>query len=133
VSRGNVEVVRQTLRAFGLRDAELAGEVMAPDVEWEPATPAALEGEVYRGAEQVTAAAQGLWELWEEFRFEETEIREQGDSIVWLGHAVMKGSGSQVELRQEFGIHFELRDGKVARARARLSWAEALELAGLEE
>jgi hypothetical protein len=67
------------------------------------------------------------------FRFEETEMRDLGGSLVWLGRVHMKGGASQVELDQEFGIYCLLRDGKVVRATACRSWTEALEAAGLRE
>jgi ketosteroid isomerase-like protein len=70
-----------------------------------------------------------LWETWEVFRFEETEVRELGDSVVWLGQVHMKGATSQLELDHEFGICSEFRDGKASRGRGFLSWSEALEAA----
>jgi ketosteroid isomerase-like protein len=81
----------------------------------------------------VAQAAAALWETWEVFRFEETEIRDLGDSLVWLGRVHLKGSASQVELDQEFGVHFSVRGGKVVRRRAFPSWEEALGAAGIQE
>jgi ketosteroid isomerase-like protein len=132
MSEERVEVVRRILRAFGDRDTDSASEYLEPDVEWEPATPAALEGAVHRGREKVLEAAASLWELWEVFRFEEAEVRDHGDSILWLGYVLIKGSGSKVELRQEFAVHFEMEGKRIRRARARLSWDEGFEAAGLE-
>jgi len=45
----------------------------------------------------------------------------------------MKGTASRVELDQEFGLDCLLRDSKLVRATAFLSWTEALEAAGLWE
>jgi hypothetical protein len=67
------------------------------------------------------------------FRFTETETRNLGDSLVWLGRVRMKGTASRVELDQEFGLDCLLRDSKLVRATAFLSWTEALEAAGLRE
>jgi ketosteroid isomerase-like protein len=133
MSQENVEVLRRVLEAWNRRDADLGRQYLAPDVEWEPATPAVLEGAVHRGYDEVSSAAATLWEIWEVFRFEEAEIRDLGDSVVWLGHVHIKGGASHVELDQEFGIHSVLRDEKIARAKAFLSWKEALEAAGLSE
>jgi hypothetical protein len=83
--------------------------------------------------DEVAEAAAALWALWEVFRFEETEVRDHGDSLLWLGHVRIKGSGSHVELRQEFSIHFEMRGAMIFRARAYLSWEEGLEAAGLRD
>jgi ketosteroid isomerase-like protein len=133
VSEENVEVVRKVLAAWNERDPDPALGYLAPEVEWEPATPAALELAVYRGREEVATATNALWELWEEFRFDEAEVRDLGDVVLWLGSVHIKGSGSQVELDQEFAIHLVLRDGQILRAKAMLSWQEGLEAAGLWE
>jgi hypothetical protein len=61
-----------------------------------------------------------VWETWEEFRFQESEVRDLGDSVLWLGRVKMKGGASHVELDQEFAIHAVLRNRK-ARPCARFS------------
>jgi ketosteroid isomerase-like protein len=55
------------------------------------------------------------------FQFEEAEVRDLGDSVLWLGRVHMRGTASQVELDQEFANHIEVRDGKIVRAQAFLS------------
>jgi ketosteroid isomerase-like protein len=132
MSRKNVEVLRRALDAWNRRDADAARLYLAPDIEWEPASPAVVEGAVYRGYDEVAAATAALWATWDVFRFEETEIRDLKDSVVWLGQVHVEGSASHVELDQEFGVHCLVREGKVVRAKAFLSWKEALEAAGLE-
>ena len=133
MSEENVEIVRQTLKAFSDRDADAASTYLAPEIEWEPATPAVLEGAVYRGREEVAEATASLWELWACSRFEETDVRDLGDSVLWLGLVHAAGSGSHVELDQKFATHIELRGGRIVRAKAYLSWEEGLEAAGLRE
>jgi ketosteroid isomerase-like protein len=133
MSQENVEVVRRVVQAFSDRDADVASSYLAPEIEWEPASPAALERAVYRGRDEVAGATAELWEVWDVFRFEESEVRDLGDSVLWLGHVGLRGGGSQVELQQEFANLAELRDGKIVRGRAYLSWAEGLEAAGLSE
>ncbi len=64
---------------------------------------------------------------------EERELRDLGDSIVWLGRAQMRGGASHIELDQEFAVHFLVREGKIVRLRGFLAWQEALEAAGLED
>jgi ketosteroid isomerase-like protein len=133
VSEDDVEIVRRVLAAWNRRDPDAARIHLAPEIEWEPASPSAVERSVYRGHDEVAHAAAALWETWEVFRFDETEIRVLGDSLVWLGHVHLKGSASQVELDQVFGITFSLRGGKVVRGRAFPSWEGALEAAGFED
>ncbi len=133
MSRSNVEVVRQLVEAFNQRDFAAMSAWFAPDVEWKPAGPAAVERSVYRGRDEVAVGFAATWEAWELFRVEESEVRDAGDSVVWLGNAKLRGSASQVEFEQPFAIHFLLRDGKVTRLRGFLEWREALGAAGLEE
>jgi ketosteroid isomerase-like protein len=133
MSEENVEIVRRTLEAFSDRDVDGASYHLAADIEWEPASPTAVEHAIYRGRDEVAEATAALWEIWDVFRFEETEVRDLGDSVLWLGHVHMKGGASQLELDQEFANHIDLRDGKIVRARAFLSWREGLEDAGLRE
>jgi ketosteroid isomerase-like protein len=99
-----VDVVRRVLDAWNRREPDSAQSLLAPDIELEPASPAVVERSVYRGYEEVASATSALWETWETFRFEESETRDLGDSLVWLGHVHVKGSASQAELDQEFGI-----------------------------
>ena len=73
-----------------------------------------------------------VWETWGEFRFEESEVRDLVDSVLWLGRVKMKGRASHVELDQELAFRAELRGGKVARLKAFLAWQDALANAGLE-
>ena len=87
---------------------------------------------MYRGPEECARGFAAVWETWEEFRFEEGEVRDLGDSVLWLGRVHMKGGASQLELDQEFANLFLLRDGLIARSTAFLSWAEALQAAGLD-
>jgi hypothetical protein len=67
------------------------------------------------------------------FRLEESEIRDLGDSIVWLGHVHARGRTSHVKLDHDFAVHILARDDKAIRAEAFLTWQEALEAAGLTE
>ena len=67
------------------------------------------------------------------FRVEESEVRDLGDSVVWLGRARLKGGTSQVDFGQPFAIHFRVRGGKITRFRGFVNWQEALEAAGLSE
>ena len=129
----NVEVVRELVAAWNRHDAELASDYLAADIEWAPAGPAAVERVVYRGRGECARGFDAVWETWEEFRFEEREVRELDDSVLWLGRVHMRGGSSQIELDQEFANLFQLRDHLVARATAFLDWGEAMEAAGLAE
>src|SRR5881392_2795606 len=103
MSQENVEIVGKAIEAWNQREADLLLSYAAPEVEWMPAGPAAVERTVYRGYEEVATGFAAVWETWEEFRF------------------------------QESAIHAVLRNGKVTAARTFLAWEEALAAAGLPE
>ena len=68
------------------------------------------------------------------FTLEESEVRDLGDSVVWLGSARLRGGdASHVEFDQEFAIHLLVRGGKIVRFRGFRVWREALEAAGFPE
>ena len=133
MSSPGVEVVRKGFEALNQRDADLWLTYAAPEIEWIPAGPAAIERRVYHGHEEVANGLASLWENWDVFRFEEGEVRDLGDSVLWLGRAKLRGRASQVELDQEFALHSLVRSDKFIRVHAFLSWTEALEAVGLRE
>jgi hypothetical protein len=53
--------------------------------------------------------------------------------VLWLGHLKLRGATSHVELEQEFGVRFVLRDGLLVTIQAFIGWREALEAVGLRE
>jgi ketosteroid isomerase-like protein len=132
MSQENVEVVRNGIAAWNRRDAELWLTYAAPEIEWVPAGPAAVEQAIYKGYDEVSRGLAAVWDTWEVFEFAEGEVRDLGDSVLWLGHVKMRGGTSHVELDQEFALHSVLGDGKFIRVQAFLSWREALDAAGLE-
>jgi hypothetical protein len=104
-----------------------------PEIEWAPIGPAAVERAVYRGRDEVSGGFAATWETWEVFQLEEHEARDLGDSVLWLGHAQMKGGTSNVEFDQEFALRIAIDGGKIVRIKGFQTWDEALEAAGLEE
>jgi ketosteroid isomerase-like protein len=131
MSSKNVEMVRQLVQAFNRRDLAGMSQMFDREIEWEPGGPAAVERAVYRGRDEVSRGFAATWETWEVFHVEESELRDLGDSIVWLGRAQMRGGASHVELDQEFAIHFLVRGNKIVRVQGFRGWQEALEAAGL--
>jgi hypothetical protein len=126
-----VEIMRKGIDAWNQRDADLWLSYAAPEIEWSPAGPAAVESAVYRGYEEVASGFESVWQTWEEFRFEESEVRDLDGSVLWLGRVKMKGAASHLELDQEFAIRAVLRGDKVVSVKAFLSWRDALQAVGL--
>jgi ketosteroid isomerase-like protein len=121
------ELVERTRRIFEAdrRDSDAIMQFFAPDAVWE-----------VRGAAESSSVwppfpASTTWDTWERFEFEESEMRDLGDSVLCLGRVKMRGSASQVELDQEFAVHGLVRDGKLIRVLTFLSWQEALGAVGL--
>ena len=133
MSEENVDVARQLIQAFNRRDLAAMTERFAPDVEWKPGGPAAVERAVYRGRDEVSDGFAETWETWEVFDLEEHEVRDLGDSILWLGRAQMRGVAGHIELDQEFAVHFLIDGGKIVRIMGFRTWREALEAAGLSD
>jgi ketosteroid isomerase-like protein len=130
MSQANVEVARKGIEAWNRRDADLWLTYAAPEIEWIPAGPAAVEQSVYNGYDEAARGLAAVWDTWEVFEFVESEMRDLGDSVLWLGHVKMRGGTSHVELDQEFALHSLVRDGRLIRVKAFLSWQDALEEAG---
>jgi ketosteroid isomerase-like protein len=133
MSEENVQVVRQLVEAFNQRDLAAMTQWFAPDVEWQPGGPAAVERALYRGRDEVSAGFAAMWETWERFHVEESEVRAMGNSVVWLGRARLRGEASHMDFDQPFAIHFLVRGGTICRLRGFLDWHEALDVAGLSE
>jgi ketosteroid isomerase-like protein len=129
MSKENVEVVRRVIAAYSEGDRDAAVRLLHPAIEWEPAGPGGVERTVYRGLEEVARARDALSEIWDAMRLEETDVQDLGESVLWLGRIHLKGSGSDLELDQEFAQLFLVRDGQVVRSKAFLSWREGLEAA----
>jgi hypothetical protein len=127
MSQANVDLARKGIEAWNQRDADLWLTYASPEIEWIPAGPAAVEQAVYSGYDDAARGLAAVWDTWEVFEFVEGEMRDLGDSVLWLGHVKMRGGSSHIELDQEFALHSVVRDGKLIRVKAFLSWQEALD------
>src|SRR5438128_1818179 len=131
MSEANVELLRVGIDAWNQSEADLWLNYAAPEIEWMPAGRWAVERAVDRGYEDVRRWIEAAWETWDVFEFKESEMRDLGDSVLWLGRVKMRGGTSGVELDQEFAIHSVVRNGKFILIHTFLSWREALEAVGL--
>jgi ketosteroid isomerase-like protein len=134
MSEENVELVRQFVQAFNRRDLAAMTRSLDSNVEWTPGGPAAVERPLYRGPDEVANGFATSWETWELFHLEESEVRDLGDSLLWLGRARLRGGdASHIELDQEFAVHLQVHGGKITRFRGFREWDQALEAVGLSE
>jgi ketosteroid isomerase-like protein len=130
MSQERVEIVRQGIEAWNRHDFEHGADSLADDVEWIPASPAAVEQAVYQGKADVARAFNQIWDTWDLWEFEEQEVRDLGDSVLWLGRVHMRGGASQVEITQEAANLLEFDGEKIVRVRGFRSWQDAIEAAG---
>jgi ketosteroid isomerase-like protein len=131
MSQENVEVVRQLVEAFNRRDLAALTQRFDPEIVWRPGGPAAVERSVYRGRDQVAGGFAATWETWDVFHLDESEVRDLGDSVLWLGRARMRGDASHVEFDQEFAVRLHMDGGSFVRLDGFAEWQVALEAAGL--
>src|SRR5438477_13193171 len=96
MSDENVELVRKGIAAWNRRDAELWLTYAAPEIEWVPAGPAAVERAVYRGYEEVANGFESVWQTWDLFQFEESQVRELADSVLCLGGSRCAGARARL-------------------------------------
>jgi ketosteroid isomerase-like protein len=62
MSTANVETVRKGIEAWNRRDADLWLTYAAPEIEWTPAGPAAVERTIYRGYAEVASGFESVWQ-----------------------------------------------------------------------
>lgn len=133
MSRENVEILQKALAAWNQHDSDLWLSYAAPEIEWKPAGPAAVEAAVYRGRDEVASGIAAVWETWGVFNFHDGEWRDLGDSVLWLGRVQMRGTASGVELDQEFAVLGVMRGGKLIQVHTFVTRREALDAVGLAE
>src|SRR5436190_19711863 len=102
MSHENVEIVRSGIEAWNQHDAERWLSYAAPEIEWRPAGPAAVESTVYRCHDDVGKGFASVWQSWGLFAFAEREVRDIADDVLRLGRGRIKGPASQVDLDGEF-------------------------------
>src|ERR1700730_6462791 len=133
MSQENVELLRRGVEAWNRRELDVGLPLGTPHVEWMPAGPAAVEQTVYRGYDEVRDGIEAVFETWEVFEFQESEVQDLGEATLWLGRVRMRGNASGVELDQEFAIYSVARDGRMALIHSFLSWQGRLQGVGLAE
>jgi len=132
LSQESVRMARELIEAWNRRDIDALLAAAAPDVEWTPTGPAAIESSVYRGPEEIARGFESTWQGWDEFRFEESEIRDLGQSALF-GRATVRGAASHVRLDQEWAVLIAFTDRAVTSLRAFPASRDGLAAVGLEE
>jgi ketosteroid isomerase-like protein len=131
MSEENVEVVRSAF-AVVIIPGDPRGMIAACDPGFEMHLVAPGGGPArYAGPEGIREFFRDVAESWESFRFEATDIRDLGDSVLVLGDVRGCGRGSGVQVDDRWAWIVELRDGRAISLRGFVDEHEALEAAGL--
>src|SRR3954451_6595376 len=131
MSRGNIDVVRESVDAVNRGDIDQVLAFTAADAELHSAIIGGAEGNVYRGHNGFRKWFAESTAIFEQLDTELTEFRTVDDRVVAFGRIYARGRESGLELDSETGWVFTVRDGKVVKAEGFLSRTEALEAAGL--
>jgi ketosteroid isomerase-like protein len=139
MSQENVEIARRLWEEFqaGLERGDPGAwfdpEAVAEDYEWTVPTP--LDGRsVWRGREGFVEFIRTWTEQFEDWSIRVERWIDAGEGrVVALTRQTATGKGSGVPVELNLGQVWEFDAGRLARMRAYLTHAEALEAAGLRE
>lgn len=133
MSAQNIELIKRGVDAFNRRDLETFADLATDDFVWLPALPGALDGGTYAGRSGISRYFSESQSTWNRLTVLFDELRDLGDSVLLLGRAIGRGSGSGAEVEMPLAFIAEIRDGQISKATTYLSHADALKAAGLED
>jgi ketosteroid isomerase-like protein len=131
MSHENVEVVRAMFDAFTSGDPDGTNEFWDAEGEWRPAMAGWVEDRVYRGHKDLRCYWDELHASFSDVRVEGLELSDLGDRVLALYRLRVRGRDSDLTIDQLAGAVYELRSGKIVRARSYLDQAEAMKAVGL--
>jgi ketosteroid isomerase-like protein len=129
----SLETVMRGIDAFNRRDVDLIAELTTPDFAWFPALPGAFAADGYRGRKGVETYLGEIESTWKELRLVVEELRELGDTVLFLGRAEARGRSSGAAVDAAVAIVYQFRGEKISCSRAYLDPGEALRAAGLSQ
>ena len=140
MSQENVEIVRRVLEDFqtamerGDPGAVFDSDAATDDFEWIVPEPGFEGRSVWRGREGFVEFMRTWTEEFEDWSIRLERLIDAGDDrVVALSHQSATGKASGAPIEWKNGQVWELKDGRVVRARNYLNHAAALEAAGLSE
>jgi ketosteroid isomerase-like protein len=129
----DMDIVRAVFDAFAQRDIARVEQVISEDMEFHAVTAevAGRDGP-YRGHAGMELYFADVDEIWDEINLTPIDFEQVGDVVLVTGRVWARGGGRVVD--SSTGWLFEVRDGRIARARVFESAAEAAAAAktGLE-
>ena len=134
MSQENVELVRESCKAWVRGDFDATFERFHPEIEWDTTRfEDWVESKVYRGKDEVRRFLDEWLAVWDSYEAGVEKVVEAGDAVVVFWWQRMTGRQSGVPVELNSGQVWTLRGGKVLRTENYTDRDEALEAAGLEE
>jgi ketosteroid isomerase-like protein len=133
VSQQNVHVVEAGLQAFNRRDVAGFADLTTDDFVWLPALPGVVEGSSYLGRSGIGRYFAESRDTWEQLTVVCDQLRDLDSSVLALGRAVGRGSGSGAGVEMPLAFIAEFRGDQISKASTYLNHADALKAAGLED
>ncbi len=131
MARTAVELLREAFEAFNSEDVDRIVAVTAADFEGVVPPELSAEPDTYRGHSGIRRYFESFQEVMDDIRFELDEFWEAGESVVAVVRLTAKGRQTEIAVEQRLAQVWTVRDGKIRRAYAYTSLAEAFEAAGL--
>jgi uncharacterized protein len=133
MSRENVEVVRAAMDAMSARGRDGVADFLEPTIEFEEDARFPEAG-TYSGHDEVLRYMGEFTAQFEEYVFTLEDVIDAGqDTILACLHIRGRGKGSSARFDTHAGWICTVRDGRIARVKAYLHRADALEAVGLSE
>src|SRR6185437_9662367 len=130
MSRENVELIEQSLDAYGRRDVETLRAINHPDMELDWSASRGFQAGVYRGFDEALRFYREYFAVFDEIIFESLSFIEAGDSVVVPNVARQRGRDG-IEVTARSALVFTVRDRRIARICLYQETAQALKAVGL--
>lgn len=114
LKQSNLEATQNLFAIWNTRDFEALIPFVTEDIEWVPATMAAVEGNSFNGINGLRRFFDEWDKTWAKWEVEPSDIREMGDHVLIIGRVKGEGRASGLELDQPVAYLFEFRDGLLA-------------------
>jgi ketosteroid isomerase-like protein len=128
----NVELVRRAYEAWNEGGPESITQFMAEDFEFHD-PPNLPDPRVVRGRDAVAAYLADQRKILGDMKLTIIDVRARGGTVAVRMEATIHGAESGIDVPGELSQVSEIADGRWQRTRGFLTWAEALEAAGLPE
>jgi ketosteroid isomerase-like protein len=134
MSQENVEVVRNSLRAFADGGLAALAEFWDADIDWRAIEGAPDDVGEMHGREAVRGYLREWGDLFDDITMVPEEILDVGDDrVVAVQHVTGRAKLSGVETELRLAVVYTLRGGKIIRGREYIDREQALEAVGLRE